>query len=346
MIAKTTKKAQALIISLWVLIILTVLAISVGHRVSIGLRLSRYSKDRIKAYSLARGGIQRGIIELENDKGANQYDALSETWSTGIDPLSNRPEFENAEIKAGSGETFTLKEFYDEQTPVCISDEEHKININSASAGLLFSFLSELNLEAEDAQGITRYIRIWRGDNEPALEGGEAFFLNFKKKPLVVPEELILILALYYQNKGEQNFQEEAKDAYAYLRYLITTFSGGTETKININTASRSILSVLARSEAAPEKQQSIEALVNHIINFRESDKGPFRSQSDINAFSESELTETEEKNLFNDMKPSLTASSSCFRLSSTGKAGKISKKITAVYNRENKKIVYWHEDL
>lgn len=317
---KRGKEAQALVISLWILAVLTVLAISSGHRVSLGLRLSRYSMERVKAYSLARGGIQRGIIELENDKKGNQYDTLLEAWSA-------------------------EKLIYDNRIPVYMSDEERKININTASDSLLSGLLEEAGLESADAPGLARYIRIWRGDNDPGLQAEGVFFLNFKKKPLVVPEELIPILSLYYQNKGELNFREKAKDAYASLKYLITVFAGGAGTRININTASRAILRILAKAQAGPEQAQFADALAGHIIDFRESDEGPFSGEQALEVFSEKELAESEEKNLLNEMKPFLTVSSDWFRISSTGNAGKISKKITAVYNRENKKLVYWHEN-
>ncbi len=60
-------KAQVIIITLWIMIILSLLAISVANRVSLGLRLSRYARDGIKVDALAMAGINRAVIEIEGD---------------------------------------------------------------------------------------------------------------------------------------------------------------------------------------------------------------------------------------------------------------------------------------
>ena len=54
-------------ISLWILAILTILAVGIGHRVSMGLRLARYQKDKLKGLYLAKAGLKVLIVE-KNDK--------------------------------------------------------------------------------------------------------------------------------------------------------------------------------------------------------------------------------------------------------------------------------------
>jgi hypothetical protein len=43
-------------------------------------------------------------------------------------------------------------------------------------------------------------------------------------------------------------------------------------------------------------------------------------------------------------MKTQLKVNSGYFKIESEGKAGNTSKKITAIYNRANQQVVYWHE--
>lgn len=330
-------------IILWILLILTILAVSIGHRVSLALRLSRYQGDRMKAYCLAQAGIQRAIAELEIDASQNQYDTLSEAWSTGIDPATNKPCFEDIEIVGDSQETFTLKSPYDADTYFPITDEERKININTASDKLLLALLKGLNIEDTDAQQITNYIRIWRGDSGPNLQP-DNYSENFKKGPFIVPEEVILILESFYQSKGEENYQQKAHETFDALKYLVTVCP---TTKININTASRAVLTIFAKSAAIPADQQFVDGLITKVINFRTGDKGPFKADADISDSSDfyaNDLT-SDEKGIFNDMQSSLAVKSDYFDIGSTGNAGKISRKITAVYSREAKKIVYWHQD-
>jgi len=58
------KNGQVLIISLWILVILAMLSVSIGHRVSMALRLSRYQKERLMAGYLAKAGINIAIGEI------------------------------------------------------------------------------------------------------------------------------------------------------------------------------------------------------------------------------------------------------------------------------------------
>jgi len=331
-------------ISLWILAIITILAVSIGHRVSLALRISSYQQDRIKAYCLARAGIQRAIAELEKDKDMNQYDSLSESWSTGTDPVTNNPLFENIEIEEGSGQTFTLRYPYDKDTYFCMVDEESKVNINTASPGLLLTLLKALNMEAADAQRLTNYIRTWRGDSDSTIPI-EDVYKYFKKKPFIVPEELILILESFYQSKEEENYQQKAQEAFDTLKYLITVYPTAA---ININTASSAVLTIIANSVAI-QREQPVDGLINKIINFRKGDSGPFTG-TNITDFSNG-LTTGDEQNLFSKMKSSptlaltLAVNSDYFDIGSTGNAGKLAKKINAVYNRPGKTIVYWHEN-
>lgn len=317
---------------LWILVILTILAVSIGRRVSLDLRLSRYQADRLKAYCLTRAGIQRAIAELDIDTSQNKYDTLSESWSTGIDPAA-KPIFENIEIQEGSGETFTVK----------TSDEDGKIDINTVSPKfpeLLVALLKELKIEEEDAQQLTNYIRIWRGD---AGLQTDSYSENFKKSPFIVPEELIVILESFYQSKGEENPQQKARETFDALKYLVTVYPLGQDAKININTASETVLTILARSIAETEEEKnSVNTFVEKILALRnqQPDKG-FQSLDGITV----EGVGSEYDNILTRLKLNLSVQSNYFKVDSTGNAIKIARKITAVYNRADKKIVYWHQD-
>ncbi len=132
------KKGSILLISSWVLLILVVLAISLGHRSSIALRLCAYQRDSLKASYLAKAGIKQAILQLKEDAITGpSYNSLKSIWSTGIDPLTSKPLFENVEIKDGSGEKFTVRYPYDDKKYLCMMDEERKININKVGTGPL-----------------------------------------------------------------------------------------------------------------------------------------------------------------------------------------------------------------
>lgn len=339
-------------ISLWILAILVVFAIGLGHRASINLKLARYQRDRLKAYYLAKAGICKAIVELEKDQ--NGYDTLGETWSTGRD-LTGKTLFENVEIEAGSGETFTVKYLYDKDKKIylCMADEERKININSASPELLVTLLEECNLEETQAQEIANLIRVWRGDEDPLLNTDADAYKDFKKSPFSHPEELILVLEYFYQSKGDKDYGNSAKEIYPGIKDLIAAYYLGGNEKVNINTASREVLEILINTCFEKLKTRGVgvenpEGLLTSIMAFRDSENGFF---TDLNLDSKlTGLTELQ-KNIINDstdgLKNIICIQSNYFRIIADGKISlsKAASYINCVFNRNMKKIVWWHEN-
>ena len=133
---------SVLIIVLWVIIILTILAVSVSVVASSQVFSARRYRNQVTAYFIARSGIALCLAELNRDKEANTYDALKEEWGNKAELFNKKPvgsgflgvayEYSN-QIKTVSseGESTVTNTFYG------MIDEERKININAASAAVL-----------------------------------------------------------------------------------------------------------------------------------------------------------------------------------------------------------------
>lgn len=104
------ENGSVLIFTLWVLIILTILSISLSYHASSDVRLAKYESDKIKATYLARAGVMKMLVELTKDQ--NGYDSLDEDWNITKD---NPKEF-----KLGKGIVF-----------YGASDEMSRLNLNS-----------------------------------------------------------------------------------------------------------------------------------------------------------------------------------------------------------------------
>ena len=61
-------KGVILLVTLWILAILSLLAIGIGFRRSIELKLAGYQIDSLKAYEIAKAGIVKAVDALERDK--------------------------------------------------------------------------------------------------------------------------------------------------------------------------------------------------------------------------------------------------------------------------------------
>ncbi len=314
------KKAQVSVISFWILTILTILAVSIAHRVSFGLKLSQYHKDKLKASYLAKAGVNRAIAEIINDKTPG-YDSLADNWA------ENEEVFKKIVLSENQNEfaavSYVAKEGKEEQIKYGVQDQERKININTASKELLTS-LFELS-SISDAENKASYTLIWRGDIEDDKKNYENLGLKCKSNKFVNIEELTLV-----KDISMEEFQK--------LKDMITVHSDGP---VNINTVTPIALNLLTRAIAKKFsiEQNFSESVANKIIELRDKN-GYFKEKNDISIM----LTGDDETNIFNNLIDSVIFQSNNFSIEVCGFVGKIKSKITAVYNRKDNNILYWHE--
>ena len=97
------KKGAILIVSLWIITILSLLAIGVGFRMGLEIKLTGYNVSELKALYLAKAGINKVIAGRWNEYLEGKtvgIDALSHTWS------NDKESFCGIELGEGS---FTLR---------------------------------------------------------------------------------------------------------------------------------------------------------------------------------------------------------------------------------------------
>lgn len=329
------KKSSVLMISLWILSILVILAISIGNRAAISLKLARNQRDGLKAYLCAKSGIYKAIKVLDNDENKD-YDSFADIWSTGKDAQDN-PIFDNVKTRDNYEGMFSVKYLYNKETNeyLCMADEERRININEVDTSEKKKILLELFKFAgiDEPDKLTELVVNWI---DTSSQPGEDIFI--KNQPLKIPEELLLILEYYYikNNEDKANASKKAQEAYSKIKDLITVYPENG--KININTVSEDVLKILANSIAQVDQSKHVNDIVKEII-----EKRPFQKMGDV--VIDVDAGSTNDDILVNNLKNYLDVYSRCFRIESTGSVGNINKKIIAIYNRKDQKIVYWHEN-
>ncbi len=271
------KKAQTLVIILWVLVILAFLAVGIGYRVSTALDFSRYQKDKLKAYCLAKSQLSRAIAAIDRAE-------------MGSDPIS----------------------------------EESKININTASEEQLIALLEKAGMPS--AQEIAANILIYRGDKEDDQKLYERSGYLPKQDTFNCVEEFALVKGI-------------AKSDFEKLKGYITVYGKGS---LDINTASEGVLSIACRGIAKILKVEDSygDSVAGKIIELRDS-AGRFKTRQDIKP----SLTGQEEQNIFNKLMEQAALSSDNFLIAVTGNASTIRNKVSCVYNRAEKRVVFWHEN-
>jgi len=321
-------------------VILSMLAISVGHRVSLALRMSKYQRDSLRALYLAKAGINRAIVELENDltnPNTKDYDALNETWSYSEDIFKEirltDNENEYAQVSYDFGES------KNPQTRFGVIDEESKININTASQEVLVELLKVSGIDDVRAQELAADIPKWRGSLDLDQDTAKFYEDNLgypcKKEKFAVLEELILVRGMKEIEAGKLE----------KIKSLITAYS---DDKVNINTASGQVLRVLGLAAASNLgiSEADVGALVGNILSFRSKENGYFKS-TDIGTIKVMLGLDDNQTNIIRCLIGwgVLSVVSSNFRIDATGNVGRVTKRITAIIKRGNPiEVVYWHE--
>ena len=312
-------------VSLWVLIILTLLAVNLGHEVSLGLRLGRYAVARLRADALAQAGVNRAIIELDQDR--NDYDSLAEPWCRCVSAGTGKTLFLKDEVREGSGETFTVGDRSAKEGARCLVDEERRINVSTASFEVLVALLESAG--SQNAKALANYIRVFRGDNDPSLakvlKDCQVAGCLIKGSRFANVQELMLVNGM-------------TSAVLKSLKNKITTFGNGA---ININTVPLETLQIclkgMAREISAAD--HAADVLADKIIKLREK-VGVYQASQDIDV----PLESGDEANIFDRLKDRIVFRSDHFAIEATGRAQGVQRKITAVYEKKNKKIVFWHE--
>ena len=322
------KKGSVLIIVLWIVAILVIFTVGLGYRASLDLRLARYQREGLKARYLAKAGVNLALAELNKDLLGNTFDALTESWADNQEKFSkiilteNELEYAVVSYPAKDGEI-----------KYGVSDEEAKLNINK----LDIKMLTQLFIHAgypDDALALANTIYEWISSAKEADENKKLF----KNAQLNAPEELLLILEYFFQGK-EEDYRKKAKEVYSQIKGLFTVYGDG---KVNINTVSADVLTILAEAESASVNPDAVANLVAQIVAYRESETGPFKD----NALKDNFLTDSEENDIFNSIKSSLKCNSQYFKIMAAGYTSSAAKNLSVVVKRGAPfEITYWHEN-
>lgn len=230
-------KGTILIVTTWILAILTLLAIGIGFRVGLEIKLTGNSLDRLKARYVAKAGIKKAITEkwIEYYEGLSLgVDAFSESWA------NNEDLFKDQELGEGSfsvsykpGELDRARK---EIVLYGLQDETSRININTDKAlDVLRSLLLNNDIELEEAESIVSAIKNWREEGELTVQAGvldtatqsDQAVSEKPGRPFVSKEELLQVAGI-------------TRATYdAIFKENVTLHGDG---RININTANEEVL--------------------------------------------------------------------------------------------------------
>ena len=337
-----SNQASILLITLWVLSILTIFAISLGYAARTQLHYTRHLYDRLKVHYLARSGVEKSIAVLADSE--NQiFSALNETWANSEELFKELPiddgfvtvSYFLDEDDAGQGQKkYTI--LYG------VMDESSRIDINYAPADVMSTLLERIGkVPLNRAEAIAAAIVDWRDENGIVSLGGAE---NEYYQGLVTP---------YTCRNGKFQVMQELllvrgmdQEIFSRIKEAITVY--GT-VKVNINTAGFDVFYALGLGKN----------LCKRILEYRRGRDGIAGTKDDNVFKTAGDLRNigslfTEESAQINHLISSnmITTKTEIFRINSKGQikyekrehAGRIICVVKYCQDKKNQ-ILYWHEE-
>lgn len=236
----------ALLMVLWVIVLLSVISLNFISSTRWNSLSTHNLKEETSSYYLALSGYQEAVRYILSDK------------DPAIDYIDNDNNFwVDSENQPVTGKSSTPQG----EIEIRIVDEDARININFASPERLRRLFEYAGIAQDEMNTLIDSVLDWKDpDREHHLSGAEDEYYESLAEPYKaknsffdLPEELVLI-------KGMNTEYLRGSETIKSLEPLITTFGTG---RVNINTASREVLSLLGLNEIEIEtvlKQRSKEA--------------------------------------------------------------------------------------
>jgi len=314
------RKAVILVITLWIVVVLGMIASSLAFDVQVGSKLTLLQKEQFVAYNLAKSAVAVGMTHLQNDmiidyqENPNQpYDAISDVW--GLRDLRDKEKVVEVDPKAHPDRTYQLE----------IVDEESKIPLNTANFKVMKAMMEYYGFQSPDSDDIAYAIIDYRDQDDQAAGEPGAYENEFysaemgqRVKSGTDPDQLIYrcpneaflttdqILDVYgfsqfpqlyygFDPEEQQKNELEMRDAVAAgrrirsdrgeretsrrrgkrsgplpMKDILTVTSNGTGNgKINLNTASVDVLTILIHAATNFESIENAKAVAEAIADYR-----------------------------------------------------------------------------
>ena len=242
---KNERGGVALILVLWVMVILVAIVGEFAYSMRTELNITRNFKEEEESYQLALAGIESAKMEILLAKNS-LYVYLTED---GILVFKKEKEEEIPERKGELGKgTFSYT----------ITDEEGKLNINTAPLEQIKSIIISSGVDVTDVDTIGDSIFDWRDTNNlHMLNGAEEDYYqslenpySSKDGPFDSIDELLLVKGvtpeIFYgsmkEGEDEEKSGEDEKKEYEGIAQYFTPWGSG---QLNINTAPQKVLEVV-----------------------------------------------------------------------------------------------------
>jgi len=231
----------ALVLVIWVIVVLIAIVGEFAYSMRTEIKITRNFREEEEAYQLAVAGIEEAKAEILSIRDPSRA-YVDGNGVLVLDPEAEEPPIRENNLGRGS--------FH-----YVISDEDGKLNLNTASLEQLRYILLNTGADAKDIDAITDSIIDWRDtDDLHMLNGAEEDYYksldrpySAKDGPFDSPEELLLVKgmspAIFFGTvKGDEEKRLDGVGKY------FTVYGSGI---INIRTAPQAVLETVMGPDLA-----------------------------------------------------------------------------------------------
>ena len=245
--AAGSERGFALIAVLLVLAFVAVIGAEFAYSMRLEATAARVYKETLIAGHLAEAGLEQAIRELVAEFA---FVGLGDDRQATADADAECP------LTFYSRERLAIKRLPHREVPLgagqfsyCISDEEARLNLNTATPDRLGRLLEGLGLEKQARDALNDALQDWRDPNEEHRLNGAESEDTYLKLPVPYRSKNgnLDSLAELVQIKGFTAKLLDGEDGRPGLSSLATVKSPG---QINLNTARREVLRALNLSDA------------------------------------------------------------------------------------------------
>lgn len=333
------ERGAVLIFVLWVLSFLAVLAVNLGYGIRQKMTFIKRIDSRSQAQHLVAGGVKMSIAILMDELQKSQFHYTAATKAF----RHNNPErFANMHLPQGSCEVSypVGTSLSSAEKRYGLIDEESKININTADKPVLIRLMTGvLALDDNSAEKIAEAIYDWRQMGDSEIKGflSDDYYSNLqypypkKSLPFELIDELLLVKGIDLPK-------------YEVLKRFLTVYGNG---QVNINTASKETLVALGLDEAVAEKVLALRRGADGVDLTADDHifERTFDIAAEVNDFQE--LPEEEMRAIDHLNQRGLLTTNSYFYTVQTHSfldGSNDQRKVVAVFNSIDNRIVYWRE--
>ncbi len=345
-----------LLVVLWTLLILSVLAVSLGRNASIELSLVKHAIAKAKSKYLAWAGIIYAMDQIRQDSGdpaSNQQDTLYRCAIPSHQGKTPEELFKEQVLRDGhfsiqhleeDGMSAVPKTFYG------LRDEERKINVNVLTPGnvmILSALLVDLGLDEGIARTIAFSVLDWKDEDDTISKEGysaeDAYYMGLdrpyhcKNRPLDSREELLLVKGM-------------TPEIFDQVKDFVTIFPQSGNLKINFDTVSEKALRACAGAFSGSltnTESSDADSLVRKMLDYRRGEDGEESTADDRLIALNSMGLNAKETVLFLMVSQFQTRRSDYIHIQSHGveQNRDVQTQIDTIVNRDDLSITYWHRD-